>query len=112
MNDLPDSTASTTSLSALAIRLYWLIFGNIVLALMAMLILLEQQSTFSLADAGYAAGVLLLIGARHLDVARFNGLTAEGEPATMAHFRRYTALLLAVAAVMWGAAHGISALMS
>ncbi|PKN54289.1 MAG: hypothetical protein CVU56_27350 [Deltaproteobacteria bacterium HGW-Deltaproteobacteria-14] len=112
MNDFSESTASTTSLSGLAVRLYWLIFGNILLALMAMLILLEQGSTFSLADAGYGAGVLLLIGARHLDVARFNGLTAEGEPATMAHFRRYATLLIAVAVVMWGAVHGISALMS
>ncbi|TNF34769.1 MAG: hypothetical protein EP329_06895 [Deltaproteobacteria bacterium] len=111
MHDI-SSPSSTTSLSALFVRLYWLIFGNILLAFMGMMILLHSGGGFFWADIAYGAGLALLVGARWLDVTRLDGLTTEGEPATPAHLRRYVVLTLAVGVPVWGALHGLAALTS
>jgi hypothetical protein len=90
--------------SGCLLRLFWMLFGHLLLAVLGGLIAIEKE--LSLFDAAYWATVLGLIGARYLDIVRFGGSTAEGNPATMLHFRRFTGYLLGLASVAWLAAHG------
>lgn len=85
------------------IRLFWMAFGNLALLMLALLIF--QRKGFSALDAAYWAVVAALGGARYADIARFDGLTASGEPATMRHFRRYVLGLFAVATGLWVCMH-------
>jgi hypothetical protein len=43
--------------------------------------------------------------ARYVDIVRFQGMTSEGEPATVGHFWRYAVILTLVAGAAWAAAH-------
>jgi hypothetical protein len=49
----------------------------------------------------------VLIGTRYVDIVRYQGLTADGQPATMAHFRRYAIVLLATAVALWAATRAL-----
>jgi len=86
-------------------RLCWMVIGNVILLVCAVSILGHHSSFFSVADLIFWATIALLIGVRYLDIKRLKGLTAAGEPASMAHWRRYVGILLAVCAAAWGAAH-------
>lgn len=85
------------------LRLFWMAFGN--LALLILAILISERGKFSALDVGYWAVVAALIAARHVDIARFEGQTSHGEPATMQHFRGYVVRVLVVAAALWASAH-------
>jgi len=112
MNDISRPSSSTTSLSALMVRLYWLIFGNLLLAFMGMMILLDGGGGLFWADAAFAGGAALLLAARWFDVTRLGGLTSEGEPASREHLKRYVVMTLVVSGVAWGAVRGLAAVTS
>ena len=95
--------SSDDSLIALVTRLFWMILGPIGLALLAMVIV--RHGAFSLRDGVFAAGLLLALYARYIDVSRYHGKTAEGSPATMKDVRSYVRGLLLLAVAMWGGAH-------
>lgn len=90
------------------VRLGWMMFGNAVLAICAISILSHRSGFLSAADAVFWPAVILLIWLRRFDITRMNGLTASGQPATLAHWKRYVWLLLAFAFVLWSAAHAIA----
>lgn len=96
------SSISMGCASVLA-RLAWMLFGNFVLLLLAVLIV--QEGSFSLFDGLFWAVVGALVGVRYLDIAVLGGLTAEGQPAFTSHWRRYSAYLVAVSAGLWILAH-------
>lgn len=50
-------------------------------------------------------GVVLTIAARWVDITRRQGMTASGEPATLAHWRRHAVILIVAAAVGSALAH-------
>jgi hypothetical protein len=64
--------------------------------------------SFSAFDLAYWATVAAILGARHVDIHRFHGATASGEPATPAHFRRYAYGVAAAAVVLWLLVHMLS----
>ena len=90
------------------LRLFWMALGNFLLFGLAAMISKQKSWTFSVYDAAFWATVLLLFAARLLDIRRFHGETSAGEPATMAHFKRYVAVLVVVAGAIWGVAHSIT----
>ena len=45
---------------------------------------------------------------RYMDIRLFDGATADNQPATMSHWRRYTVTVLAVSLVLWVGAHLLS----
>ncbi|MBM4037959.1 MAG: hypothetical protein FJ290_05545 [Planctomycetes bacterium] len=98
------------SVSGCLVRLAWMLFGNVALFVAGTFIARHTTGFLSLADAGFWAVVALMIGVRRVDIARFKGQTVMGEAATMSHWRRYVAVLLLVALVGWGLAHGIARL--
>jgi hypothetical protein len=87
------------------LRLFWTVAGN--LALLAMVFSISTQQGFTLFDGVYWVVVTALVGARYLEITRFGGLTVEGTPATMTHFRRYATRLFLVALGLWVGTHVI-----
>ena len=95
-----------TGFLGLMIRLVWMLFGNAALARLAVQI--AQAGSFSAVDVAFWAVVVVMVGVRYIDVTRFGGLTAEGEPATLRHWRRYTGYLLAASAGLYTLAHAVA----
>jgi hypothetical protein len=107
----PADSAAPRGSSGLSVivRVYWMLVGNFPLVICAGLIAQAEQSP-SWPDAVYWASVPALIGARYWDVAHLDGRTADGSPATLAHWKRYALGLAAVALVIWLAMNGIARL--
>lgn len=88
----------TGCLSAI-LRATWMAFGN--LALFFCAIFAARRTAPSTLDYLYVAIVVALISIRYLDIARFHGQTTDGDPATMAHWRRYVLGLIPISAGLW-----------
>ena len=87
------------------VRLLWLMVGNG--ALFFLTILIAQRRALSALDFAFWATVVGLILIRYIDITRLNGLTKDGEPASLRHWRRYVLFLLLVSAGLWGLAHRV-----
>lgn len=88
------------------VRVIWLMVGNAALLLLTILII--EEKALSGLDIAFWAIVLGLILLRYIDITRMNGLTADGEPASLQHWRRYVFLLLLIAGGVWVLAHGVT----
>lgn len=84
------------------LRFYWMALGNLALLVIAMLISQKPTWTITVLDAAFFGVVLTLFVARYLDVKRFGGETANGQPATGRDLVHYGVGLVAVAAGLWG----------
>lgn len=102
-----DSLPNEENASGCFVRLVWMLLGNIVLAISAISIA-KHSSLLSAADAVFWGTVVVLIWVRHIDVARLHGQTAAGQPATMAHWRRYAILLVSLSSLLWIVVHAIA----
>jgi hypothetical protein len=98
--------------SGCLVRLFWMFLGNVVLLFSAKAISDREAYALSIADLVFWGFVLALIIIRRVDISKLGGLTAAGQPASMVHWRRYAIVLLVLALVLWGSAHGIAALTS
>lgn len=87
-------------------RLFWMVGGLIALIFLSYSII--HHHSFSIRDLGFWALILCLVLIRYLDIRYLHGQTAEGEPATMNHWRRYTIGLLSGGLGLWVILHGIS----
>jgi hypothetical protein len=89
-------------------RIYWMIVGNMLVAFSGFGIV-ARGGALTRVDILYwlAAGSLVL--ASYADVRYFGGQTAEGEPATMKHWQRYSVRVLVVSVLGWLAFHGLGA---
>lgn len=105
----PDSSqtphAEPSGCLPIIVRLVWLAFGNAALVILAGLIV--QKGAYSYLDVIFWAIPGLLISLRYIDITRFQGLTAECEPATLKHWSRYSIILLLISAVLWVLAHSL-----
>ena len=106
MSDFVSADKSASAgLAALVLRVFWMFLGNTALGV-CLLMIVQQGAAFTYADPIYGIVLLLLVAARYVDIVRYNGVTAYGDPATPAHWRRYTISLLLLAGGGWLAAHG------
>ena len=87
------------------VRFYWLILGNGLLFMLLVLIFEKRARFPSLLDGAYLAAAALLIAMRYVDIRFFNGQTGEGQPATMAHWRRYSLVTGCVTLGAWLMVH-------
>lgn len=87
------------SLAGCLPRIVWLGVGNIALILAALMI--YKSAGWTIADLVFGIVVAVLIGTRYVDIVRYRGTTADGQPATMTHFRRYVIALLGTAMALW-----------
>lgn len=90
------------------IRLYWMGLGNAVLFFSAILIAQRREDFLSELDAVYGSAVFSLVMFRYIDIKYFKGNTSTGEPATMAHWKRYMRAMLVLALFAWGMVHWVS----
>jgi len=87
------------------LRIYWMLLGPIVVVVGAMIV--ARSDGFSWRDVlPWAAGVFLVV-ARYVDVTRYGGTTADGEPATTDHAKRFAAMAAAITVGAWLSAHAI-----
>jgi hypothetical protein len=87
-------------------RLWWMLGGNVVLALSIIFIIRSGGAFFHKADPVFAITVLSLVLVRYLDIRFCRGLTATGFPATMRTWTRYTIFLAVGSPLVWVLAHG------
>jgi len=100
-----NAPSQKTGCLSVLIRIFWMMIGNMGLGLFAAFIAINKIPYFSIHDFIYWIIVVMLITARYIDVKKMNGLTAEGDPATIAHWRRYTFLLILVSLPLWLISH-------
>lgn len=90
--------------NSVLVRLGWMVLGPIVLVVSLFTIVAAPRWTIGVTDIVLAVAVVLSIGLRFWDVHALDGQTANGEPATMAAFKRYAfGLCLTVASCWWAA---------
>lgn len=95
----------STHFSGCLVRLFWMGIGNVALALCAVAILRHRGDFLSAADIVYWALVAALIVVRFVDIRKFGGRTAAGEPASAAHWRRYLVFVIVGSLALWAIAH-------
>lgn len=84
---------------ALVVRVYWMFLGFI--PIVASIASIAESEGGPAADLAYWASVASIVLARLYDVTRLDGRTAEGEPATLADWRRFSGIVFVAAGVLW-----------
>ena len=79
--------------------------GNIILFLCITYIFHNRVRGLVLVDLGYWLTVVAMVAARWVDIHSYHGETAAGEPATLAHWQKYSVRLVIVALVAWIVIH-------
>lgn len=105
--DQDDGSNQLVRLNGCFLRILWSLGGFALLLLVWILIVREPTWSYSVRDFFYWGTVLSMLAARQLDVRWYGGRTADGEPATSAHVRRYAALLLVSSAAAWALAQSV-----
>lgn len=90
------------------VRFGWMLFGNVALITCLIIMFNHRGSFLSVADAVFWTTVGALVWLRHFDVTRMGGRTAEGRPASLSHWKRYTRLLLVFSLLVWSAVHAMT----
>jgi hypothetical protein len=97
----------TTGLSIIT-RLFWMFFGNAVLFISTVFIVEHKGGMFHTADVFFWITIITLIFVRYLDIKFCGGLTATGNPASIAHWSKYAILLLIFSTSVWAIAHAVN----
>jgi hypothetical protein len=98
-------SSQTTLVLALFGRLTWMMFGPISLAVTTFLVVSKGGGWFTPADFAHFAVLGAMLLGRCLEFGGGNPQTAEGQPATRAHLRRYLLVAGVIALVVWVAAN-------
>jgi hypothetical protein len=91
--------------SGCLLRVFWMMIGNVLLVFCAYAIFQNRQSLLGVADAFFWATAVSLLAARYTDIRYLRGRTADGNPASLVHWRRYAATVLVASAILWFFAH-------
>ena len=99
-----------SQLTGCLVRLFWMGAGNLILALAVIAIAQNHSGPFVLAwiDLLYWLTAAALPIVRYVDIRFLHGATADNQPATISHWRRYTVAVLATSLVLWVGAHLLS----
>jgi hypothetical protein len=102
------STQDGSQLGGCLVRVLWMAVGNLILVLAAINIAQSHAGfTLTATDAVFVVTALCMPLVRLVDIRHFHGKTADSQPATMAHWSRYTATVLGASVVLWLIAHSI-----
>ena len=108
---MPDQKPVPLSGSGVLARVYWMFFGPTILFFSIIFILQKGQRFPSVFDAVYWIALVSLLLVRYVDIRFLNGETGEGQPATMAHWRRYALTIGVALAGVWLVVRGLAALL-
>lgn len=103
------STGQVSGLGCAA-RFFWMAAGNAALAFLLIFIGQQRGFTLSWRDAAFWGVVAILLAVRAADIRWLGGRTTEGEPATMALWRKWALLLIAISLALWALAHLVARL--
>jgi len=107
-NMVPDHHPNATPAPAgCLLRLFWMLIGNAIVYASLAVIAFEGAPFPSALDVVVWVTVALTLVARHRDITRWGGQTASGEPATLAHWRRFAAVVILVTAAASVLAHAL-----
>ena len=84
-----------------------MIVGNAAIYASLATIAMKGHAFPSVLDGVVWVTVALILVARRLDITRWHGKTAAGEPATLAHWQRYAVTVVMVTAAASALAHAI-----
>lgn len=82
-------------------RVFWLMLGPLLLVLMTFIIASTGNGWLTPADLVFFGILVALVIARWLEFRGGNPQTAEGQPATPEHFRRYLIVVIALGLGLW-----------
>ena len=97
MTDRPEYTP----LSAVLPRLYWMVFGNIILLLTAVTTMLGSFQNLAVATIMFWVNASCMVIVRYVDIRFLRGETVDSQTATLGHWKKYTVSFLAGAALTW-----------
>ena len=92
------------SIIGLILRIYWMMAGGFISLLAAVVAAVNHSETSRLPTIIFWSNSLGLVIARYLDIRYFNGLTADGESATLKDWKRYSLWVVAASIAVWLAA--------
>jgi hypothetical protein len=95
-----------TAVLPVLLRLTWMTWGNAALFFCAVYV--AEGSMPVISDFMVLLSAGLLVAVRYADIVLFNGETADGEPATIAHWRNYAIAVTLSASALWAIASLIS----
>ncbi|MGQ0634828.1 MAG: hypothetical protein ACT4QC_09475 [Planctomycetaceae bacterium] len=95
---------STSGLAPLG-RLFWMMIGPAILFLLALAISRDGGGWFTAKDIGFLAALAGIVLGRFIEFRGGDPRTADGQPATQSHFRRYAALVVSIGLGVWAAAN-------
>ena len=96
------------SMLGLLARLYWMLVGNATLFILTILIVMNKGKMFNAADVVFWITVAALVLTRYLDIKLLYSFTSTGQPASMAHWSKYTIFLLIFSTAVWVLSHAIN----
>jgi len=92
------------------LRMVWMLVGPAAIYVALALVAVRGDAFPSTLDLIVWGSVTLVLAARWIDIVRCRGQTAQGEPATLAHWRRFAALAVLIAAAGSWLAHSLASL--
>jgi hypothetical protein len=102
---VPDSSERSATSAGCLLRIYWMAVGYVIAAFLVILITEQKSDFYTFKDILYWLAVASVIAARYVDVQFMNGHTADGAPATMKNWERYSTVLGGAAVLVWIACH-------
>lgn len=106
----PSSSPQVSNPLAGLLRITWMLGGHFAAGMSVFMIAAQSSGHLSWRDVVLAVSVVMVLIARYLDIAHFKGDTADGQPATMRHFRSHALKLIIGASAGWAIAHSIGRL--
>ncbi len=107
----PQTLDKQSTAAGVLARLFWMLFGNALLAFSLIFILHNQGGFLHTADGVFWVTVAVLVLVRYLDIRFCNGLTAAGTPASSRHWIKYVIILLVASTTAWILAHAVNYLL-
>ncbi len=95
----------SSGLPGMVARIYWMMVGHAVLAVLAMSLFKSGQEIGSWTDLAYLANVTGLLAVRYLDITRLGGSTADGQEASLTTWRRFAAAAVGFWTLVWIVVH-------
>jgi hypothetical protein len=96
------------SILSLFLKIFGTLLGNLVVFITALLIIQHKGKMFYSADIVFWCMAAAISLAKFLDIKLYGGLTDDGKPLSMAHWRKHTAILLALTTAVWLIVHIIN----
>lgn len=88
-----------TSLGGMLARIYWMLAGHPAITISAFYIASGKSPI--IANIVFFLLVASVIMIRYIDINFYKGQTAEGEPATMKHWQRFSLIVLCYSSALW-----------